>query len=127
VKLLIVDDEPMMRRLVARAVARAGIEAELTEAGDGAEALARLYRQRFDAVISDVRMPRLDGRALLSRLRADPAHAALPVIMITADRTPALLRELMALGANACLAKPFTAEALRQALQSVLDRAPSRS
>jgi two-component system chemotaxis response regulator CheY len=119
-ELLIVEDDARMRQLVAHAVARAGFDAVVSEAGDGVEALALLSGKRFDLVISDVFMPNLDGRQLLARMRTDPALAGVPVLMITGDPAPALLRELHALGARACLAKPFTPEALRRTLARLL-------
>jgi CheY-like chemotaxis protein len=122
VKLLIVDDSSAMRRVVARTVAQAGFVAEVSEAADGHEALALMARVRFDLVLSDVYMPRLNGMDLLARLRDDPTLAAVPVVMITTETEPAVLRRLVEQGASACLSKPFTAEALARVIEATLGR-----
>lgn len=119
-KLLIVDDSPAMRRVIARHLERAGFPSEVTEAGDGAEALELMASQRFDLVLSDVYMPRVGGMELLARLRDDPALAAVPVVIITTETSPAILRQLREQGARACLSKPFTREALARAVEDAL-------
>jgi two-component system chemotaxis response regulator CheY len=122
VKLLIVDDSSATRQAIARPIERAGCVAELTEAGDGAEALEHLARERFDLVLTDLRMPRLDGFELLARLREGPAGAAPPVVVVTTEATDAVRRRVLALGARACLAKPVSAEALARVIEDVLGR-----
>jgi signal transduction histidine kinase/DNA-binding response OmpR family regulator len=92
---LVVDDEPAVRRLVAETLSRDDVE--VRQAGDGEEALAAIAHERPDAVVLDLIMPRLDGFQVLERLQADPETRSLPVIVLTARRlTPeerALLKE----------------------------------
>src|SRR5690606_1597352 len=82
-RLLLVDDDPIQRKFAAVRLRALGFEVEV--AGDGAEALERLRREPFAAVVSDVLMPRLDGFALCRALRADAALAHLVVVLATSS------------------------------------------
>lgn len=119
-KVLIVDDEQQLRRLFMRSLGKAGYD--VSEAKDGAEALALVQAQRFDLVISDVQMPDIDGMQLLQALRAfDPG---LPVALVSGsfdDLAPQRAKEL---GAFACLAKPVAFQDLhRVAALALAERA----
>jgi CheY-like chemotaxis protein/anti-sigma regulatory factor (Ser/Thr protein kinase) len=91
---LVVDDDPAIRRLVAEALAHGGVE--LREAASGEEALAEVERARPNAIVLDLVMPGIDGFEVLERLQDDPAARMIPVLVLTAhDLTPderALLR-----------------------------------
>jgi CheY-like chemotaxis protein len=96
VNVLLVDDEPDAREVVARLLKDFG--ASVTSAGSGAEALALSERERPDILISDIGMPGMDGYELLRRMRAsaDPKAGRIPAVALTAfarseDRTRALL------------------------------------
>ena len=106
--ILVVDDDPMLRRLVAMALRDDGFE--VVEAGDGATALDELAARPFALVLLDGQMPVLSGRQVLERLRADPRTATLPVLLLTADS--ALVDRLsgLAAGADDYLTKPFSLE-----------------
>lgn len=83
-RILIVDDEPEVVRLFRR-ILRARVPMEnCLEAYNGREALALLHQQKPDLVLLDLMMPEVDGRALLAQMAADPALAAIPVILISA-------------------------------------------
>jgi len=111
-RILIVDDDPLMREALSEALQDLGVLAEA--AGDGLEALDRLRRGPLPcAVLLDVRMPRLDGAGFLRALRSDPGLAALPVITMTGlDDEPDL-------GAAASLRKPFGLDELARLLASL--------
>jgi CheY-like chemotaxis protein len=82
---LVVDDDPNVRALFADALAEAGHRVEL--AADGAQALARLREGAQPCVVlSDVRMPRMDGWELSRATGRDPELAAIPVVVMTGDR-----------------------------------------
>nr|WP_326830397.1 response regulator [Xylophilus rhododendri] len=107
---LVVDDSITVRRVTQRLLRREGYRVAL--AIDGLQALERLREERPALVLSDIEMPRLDGFDLLRQLRADPATADLPVVMIT-SRIAAKHREhAMALGATHYLGKPYPEEEL---------------
>lgn len=105
VRILVVDDDDMIRKLLRIMLCRAGYEVFL--AIDGLEALRRLAEGQFDLVISDVMMPNLDGFGLLERVRANPVTRTLPVILLTARGTANDKAEGLGLGADEYLVKPF--------------------
>ena len=107
---LVVDDSITVRRVTQRLLRREGYRVAL--AADGQQALERLREERPVLVLSDIEMPRMDGFDLLRHLRADPATADLPVVMIT-SRTAAKHREYAeSLGASHYLGKPYPEDEL---------------
>lgn len=102
-RVLVVDDEPSFRALLRDILEGAGHG--VTEARDGAEALAFLERSAFDVVLTDRRMPKVDGLELVRRLRARPA--APPVVVLTAHGSIPEAVEAVRLGAADYIAKPL--------------------
>lgn len=103
---LYVDDEPDIRSIVQIAL---GLSSELTvHTGDsGIRALELARELKPDVVLLDVMMPGLDGPATLTRMRADPAIAHIPVIFMTAKAMPKELAQFRDMGAVGVIAKPF--------------------
>jgi CheY-like chemotaxis protein len=118
-KVLIVDDEPDIRRIARLGLARVG-GMEVVEASNGAEGLLRAQAERPDAVLLDVMMPAMDGPATLARLREDPATAGIPVVFLTAKAIAAEVDRLKSLGAAAVLTKPFDPMTLARDLRAAL-------
>jgi two-component system response regulator MprA len=118
-KLLVVDDDPALSRTLRRAL---GVEGYVVEtAGDGVEALQRLAAARFDAVVLDVSMPRLDGLAVCRRMRERRDRT--PVLMLTArDAVDERVYGLDA-GADDYLVKPFALDELNARVRALLRRA----
>ena len=116
---MVIDDEPDVR-LIARMVLSAA-EFEVLEVSDGAAALAELEAgNRPDVLLLDVRMPNLDGWSLLEQMRADPALADVPVVVLTADmgargEAPGVLGER-----DVLITKPFQADDLLQAVRTAV-------
>jgi DNA-binding NtrC family response regulator len=107
-RILVVDDQAEMARLVAEVLAARGHDAE--PLGSGVEALARIRRGGLDAVVTDLRMPQVDGLCLLdASLRWDPTC---PVLVMTSLATIVTASDLMRRGAYHCLIKPFRTEEL---------------
>ena len=99
---LIVDDNAALAENAAEIVREAGDAADV--ALSGADALERIRSRRYDALVSDLRMPGMDGRELLTRARAfDPG---LPVLIISAFASPEVTDEVRSLGVYALLPKP---------------------
>jgi CheY-like chemotaxis protein len=119
VKVLIVDDEPDIRRIAKLGLSRVG-GMEVVEAANGAEALVRAKADKPDAVLLDVMMPGLDGPSTLARLREDPATSGIPVVFLTAKAIAAELERLKVLGAAGVLTKPFDPLALARELRALL-------
>ena len=118
-KVLIVDDEPDIRRIAKLGLSRVG-GMEVVEAANGAEALVRAKEDKPDAVLLDVMMPGLDGPSTLARLREDPATSGIPVVFLTAKAIAAELERLKSLGAAGVLTKPFDPMTLARELRALL-------
>jgi len=80
-RVLVADDDPNVLDMVRQLV---GEQYELSGAGDGLDALAAIARDRPDVILLDLLMPRLDGFGVIERLREDPAHKSIPVVVLTA-------------------------------------------
>ncbi len=120
---LIVDDDAALRDSLAETVADLGHTPELADSG--ATALARLGRGRVDAVLLDLRMPGMDGMAVLARIRALPTPP--PVAVLTAVPTAANTIEAMRLGAVDHLAKPIGRAELAEVLARMLPAETARA
>jgi two-component system, chemotaxis family, chemotaxis protein CheY len=119
--ILVVDDSPIARAVLRKVIAMSGVDVgRVLEAGDGAEALEVLGRESVDLVLADVNMPRLGGPDLVRRLRATPALAGTPVVMVSSERSRARQDELRRNGVRAYLTKPCRPEQLREVLVAVL-------
>ncbi len=112
---LVVDDDHSMRRAIARVLLRSGFE--VTQCPGGAEALDALRTRPWDAMVSDVRMPEIDGNELLRRGLA--LRPELPVIMVTAFGTIEDAVRAVQRGACDYLLKPFAPETLLASLRRV--------
>jgi two-component system alkaline phosphatase synthesis response regulator PhoP/two-component system response regulator VicR len=124
-KILAVDDEPSIRRLVEVNLQRAGYA--ITTAPDGQAALNQIAHERPDMVLLDVMMPRMDGFELLRRLKADPATAGIPVLMLTARAQDADVFRGLQSGADFYLTKPFNPQELLIWVQRVFNAANQSS
>ena len=122
-KILIAEDGDTVREAIRRAFEARGYH--VTTAVDGVEALALARAQRFDAITTDVVMPNLDGYELTRALRADPVHAAVPIVMLTSKDTR--IDELRGLdaGADAYVTKPVDSGDLVRRVEALLARVGS--
>ncbi|PYM41319.1 MAG: hypothetical protein DME12_12130 [Candidatus Rokuibacteriota bacterium] len=120
-RVLIVDDDPVMRRLTRGAIENDGYV--LTEAANGREALERIKRETPDLVILDFVMPELDGLGVLRVLRADPATVTLPVLLVTSQADEDSTRAGFEVGATDYLTKPFSSPQLSARVRACLARA----
>jgi two-component system chemotaxis response regulator CheY len=119
--LLIVDDSPVTRKMVRRAVGLAGLEiGEVHEAGNGQEALAQLAQHEVDLVLADINMPIMNGMELVERMSQDPALSGVPVVIVATPMSEMRVERLLDIGARAYLAKPFRPEALRDLVLEIL-------
>ncbi len=109
-KVLVVDDDEMMRNLVSQVVARQGMEVIL--ASDGLEAVQMATEQRPDLILMDVMMPNMDGFQACRRIRKNPATAFIPIILLTAVDTLEQKVNGFEAGADDYLAKPFEPQEL---------------
>ena len=116
--ILAVDDSPSMRRMVAHVLTSAGYT--VLEAGDGVDALELARVERIDAVLTDHNMPRMDGIALVRRLRALPGHARTPIMLLTTESSPEIKQRGREAGATGWMVKPFDPERLIEVFARLL-------
>lgn len=120
-KVLVVDDDPLNLQLLARTLANAGFAT--TPACNGEEAVAWIGMEQFDAVVTDVRMPRMDGIELLRNIRGRLPW--LPVIIMTGQVEDDIRAAASAWGAAALFQKPVSRGELIAAIKAALaDSAP---
>lgn len=117
---LIVDDSPLMRAFIKRVITLAGFEFEALEASNGQEALERLASQHADIILTDINMPVMSGEEFLIELKKNGTLESTPTLVISTDATRDRALRMLALGARGYLAKPFSPEALREALNEIL-------
>lgn len=117
-KILVIDDEDWLREMVQLALEQKGFEVLQAESGAAGIDLAR--NQLPDLILCDVNMAKLDGYGTLASLRADPATAAIPLILMTGLADNAGMRHGMELGADDYLPKPFTLDGLYAAVDARL-------
>jgi two-component system chemotaxis response regulator CheY len=121
VKFLIVDDFSTMRRIIRNLLKELGYS-NVDEAEDGVMALAKLRSESFDFVVSDWNMPNMDGLTMLQQIRADPALAKLPVLMVTAEAKKENIIAAAQAGASGYVVKPFTAATLDEKLNKIFEK-----
>jgi two-component system chemotaxis response regulator CheY len=120
-KILIVEDSPAMRQLLALALRR--YDVEVAEAADGLAALKDLAQHRYDLMFVDLNMPVLDGMKLIKRVREDPSLAHTRICVVTTEAAKAVEDHAMALGADHFLRKPIARRDVETVLAAVF---PSR-
>ena len=102
-KILIVEDDPLIQRMYARALMRAGLQTSLID--NGAAALDTALQTQPDLVLMDVMMPDINGIEALKILKADNRTKSIPVIMLSANDDPELMQQALEAGASRYLAK----------------------
>ena len=118
-KFLVVDDSPTMRRIVCNALQELGYS-EVTEAGDGKEAVEKLGANAFDFVITDWNMPKMNGLELTQAIRKHPQWDTLPILMVTTRGMKEDIVAAMHARVNNYVVKPFTPEVLRDKIDTIM-------
>lgn len=109
--ILIVDDSASVRQQVGMALGQAGFE--IVEAADGKEGVAAVENNpNISMVVADVNMPNMDGLEMVGVVKSNPANKALPIIMLTTEGQPALIKKAKEAGAIGWIVKPFNASQL---------------
>lgn len=117
-RILVIEDDPGTRRLLQ--VCLRPLAGEVSVAADGARAIELLAAQRFDLVITDLGLPFVSGLEIVRRMRADPALARVPVILLSLIGDPDIPQRSQEAGAQACFVKPFSPTKLVAAARELL-------
>lgn len=116
--IMTVDDAATIRKMVSWTLKGAGHD--VMEAGDGVEALKAVAARTPDVIISDINMPNMDGIELTRQLRAMPAFARIPIILLTTESDAEKKAQGRAAGATGWIVKPFNQEQLLQIVAKCL-------
>jgi len=120
-RVLIVDDSSVMRKIVERSLRQAGLDlGEVLEAGNGAEALVEVQKGALDLILSDINMPAVDGLEFLKNLAGVESAKGVPVVMITTEGSEARVVEALSAGAKGYIRKPFTPDQVRERITPLL-------
>jgi len=117
-KVLVADDSGVMRKIIIRALASVGLS-DVSEAADGAEALAQFAERKFDLVLTDWNMPGKTGLDVLKEIRA--SGSKVPVMLITTEGEKGRIMEAIQAGVTDYLVKPFEAAKLAEKLNKFVD------
>ncbi len=116
--ILVVEDSAAIRSLVCDTLVQAGLN--VVEAEDGLDALQRARRARFDLVLSDQNMPRMDGLSLVRELRRIECYQQVPIVMLTTEASTDMTQAGRLAGATGWIVKPFEPRRLLRVVQQVL-------
>ena len=120
-KFLVVDDFSTMRRIVSGILKECGIT-NIKEADDGDNALVMLKNEKFDFVVTDWNMPRMQGIELLKHIREDDELKHIPVLLITAEAKKENIITAAQAGADGYIVKPFNQVTLQEKLSNIFKR-----
>lgn len=116
---LVIEDDPDQRRLLQRMLSASGWRVEA--APDGEAGLRLAAERRPDVIVLDVMMPRLNGYQACRRLKAEPATASVPIVIVTTKDQPADEFWAREVGADAFLAKPVDVQQLTELLDRLTE------
>ncbi|MFC6441088.1 response regulator [Bowmanella sp. JS7-9] len=116
--ILIVDDSSSIRQMVEVTLKSASYQ--VTAAVDGQDALDQCKFKRFDFVLTDQNMPRMDGLTLIKNLRAMAAYKTVPIVVLTTEASNDMKMQGKAAGATGWMVKPFDPDKLLEVLKKVL-------
>ena len=118
-RVLIVDDSSVMRKIVDRSLRQAGLDIkEVFEASNGVEALAR--QTRVDLILSDINMPTMDGLELVRQLQGVENAKGVPIVMVTTEAGEAHVVKALSSGARGYIRKPFSPDQIKERIIPLL-------
>jgi two-component system, chemotaxis family, chemotaxis protein CheY len=118
-RFLVVDDFATTRRIIGKLLREIGF-AEVDEAADGQFALDMLQAVRYDFVVTDVDMPRMNGFDLVAAMRRDPVLQAIPALLVTREPSKEQVVRASRVGANGYVVRPLTRAGLEDRICAVL-------
>jgi two-component system alkaline phosphatase synthesis response regulator PhoP/two-component system response regulator VicR len=120
-RILIVDDEEVIRKFLRIHLTKLGYE--VTEAEDGEKAIEKIGGGKFDLIICDVMMPNKNGWEVVKEVKSTPDLSNIPIILLTAKNDDADMFKGYELGANYYMSKPFTKDQLLYGLKLMFEEA----
>ncbi len=115
--ILAVDDSPSVRQMVSMTLAGAGYK--VIQAVDGSDGYAKAAAGRFDAVLTDLNMPGMNGIEFIEKYRQHPGSRGVPIVFLTTESDGALKQRAKAAGATAWIVKPFKPDQLLTIIRKV--------
>jgi two-component system chemotaxis response regulator CheY len=120
-KILVVDDSPVSRKMVCRAVEMSGLDVgEILEASNGREALDLIANAWVDIVLADINMPVMSGAEMVAEMAKTDFMSVTPVVIISSEKSEKRQEDLKSLGIAAYLPKPFRPEQVKQIVEKLL-------
>jgi len=117
-RILIIEDEESLLRLETILLTVNGYE--VSNASTGKDALEKLSCEQFDLVLLDIMLPDIDGYEICSRIKEDPRHAGIPVVMLTGRKSSGDQERGASCGADAYLTKPFKSAMIIEVIERLL-------
>jgi two-component system chemotaxis response regulator CheY len=125
IRVLIVDDSSVMRKIVERSLRQAGLDSmKVLEAGSGVDGIEALKGNAVQLILSDINMPSMDGLEFLRQIRAQNLAPGVPVVMITTESSEEHVKQAILSGAQGYIRKPFTAEQVKERVLPLLAAVP---
>lgn len=119
-QVVIADDSSTARMIIRRCLEIAGcVDTDFKEVADGEQAMKLMHEHDVDLLITDLNMPKIDGRTLLKHTKATPELTEIPVVVISSASNQAIENQLMAEGVLAVVQKPVSPASVADALQKV--------
>ena len=117
-KILFVDDSASMRQVVGMAITGAGYE--VTTANDGKDGLGKAQQTKFDAIITDLNMPNMNGIEMIKATKQNPNNKFTPIIMLTTEAGDDMKQQGREAGAKVWVVKPFKPDQLLGVLKKLI-------
>lgn len=117
-RILAVDDSSSVREMISFTLKKAGYD--VVQANDGQDGLQRSASARFDLVITDLNMPRMDGIQMITAMRRQPGYGFIPILMLTTESQPEKKAAGRMAGATGWIVKPFNPDQLVSVVQKLV-------
>lgn len=121
IKIIVVDDFPEVTRVIRNILKNIGFK-NIREADGGKAVLRALKKEKYDLILCDWNMPDMTGVEVLKKVRSDDELKEIPFIMVTAETEKEKILEAIKAGVSNYIVKPFTAQAISEAIKKVFDR-----
>lgn len=119
--ILIVDDSEIMRAMLKKVISMTNAPIDhLYQGGNGVEGLKILDEELVDVILTDINMPEMNGVEMIRLIKEKEELKEIPIVVVSTEGSAHLVDELMGMGVNEYLRKPFTPETVRDALKKVL-------